>query len=157
MSTAIEPGNTSAMARSTAAIGFVRDRWAAMPPAQRRLLLLCAGALVALSAISTWWSMRTDWRTLFSGMEGRDAAVMEQQLAGAGIPYQTTPDGTALQVPVEALDKARVAISAGGLPQSGRMGFELFDKPNWVGSEFDEKVNYRRALEGELEHTIGSP
>ena len=36
------------------------------------------------------------------------------------------------------------------------MGFELFDKPNWVGSEFDEQVNYQRALEGELEHTVGT-
>jgi flagellar M-ring protein FliF len=42
------------------------------------------------------------------------------------------------------------------MPQSGRLGFELFDKPNWVGSEFDEKVNYQRALEGELEHTIAT-
>ena len=40
--------------------------------------------------------------------------------------------------------------------KSGRLGFELFDKPNWVGSEFDEQVNYQRALEGELEHTVGS-
>jgi flagellar M-ring protein FliF len=47
-------------------------------------------------------------------------------------------------------------IAAKGMPQTGRLGFELFDKPNWVGSEFDEKVNYQRALEGELEHTIGS-
>ena len=52
------------------------------------------------------------------------------------------------------LDKARVAIASKGVPQSGRFGFELFDKPNWIGSEFDEKVNYQRALEGELEHTI---
>ena len=144
------------MTRGSAAMGSVHERWVAMPPAQRRLLLTCFAALVALSAVSAWWGMRTDWRTLFSGMEGRDAAVMQQQLTSAGITYQTTPDGTALQVPAEQLDKARVAISAGGLPQSGRMGFELFDKPNWIGSEFDEKVNYRRALEGELEHTIGS-
>ncbi len=127
-----------------------------MPSPQRRLLLLCAGALLALSAISIWWSTRTDWRTLFSGLDGRDAASMEQQLSAAGIQYQTTPDGTAVQVPAEQLDKARVAISTGGLPQSGRLGFELFDKPNWIGSEFDEKVNFQRALEGELEHTIGS-
>jgi flagellar M-ring protein FliF len=40
--------------------------------------------------------------------------------------------------------------------KSGRLGFEIFDKPNWVGSEFDEQVNYQRALEGELEHTVGS-
>ena len=112
-----------------------------MPPSQRRLLALCGGALLALSAISIWWSTRTDWRTLFSGLDGRDAASMEQQLSAAGIQYQATPDGTAVQVPAEQLDKARVAISSNGLPQSGRLGFELFDKPNWVGSEFDEKVN----------------
>ncbi len=133
-----------------------QKRWTAMPVSQRRLLMVCAGALLALSAISLWWSTRTDWRTLFSGLDGRDAAAMAQQLSAAGIQYQATPDGATLQVPAEQLDKARVAISTGGLPQSGRLGFELFDKPNWIGSEFDEKVNFQRALEGELEHTIGS-
>ncbi len=54
------------------------------------------------------------------------------------------------------LDKARLATTAKGGPKSGRMGFELFDNPNWMGSEFDEKVNYQRALEGELEHTIAT-
>ena len=54
------------------------------------------------------------------------------------------------------LDKARMEVAAKGMPQTGRLGFELFDKPNWVGSEFDERVNYQRALEGELEHTIGT-
>jgi flagellar M-ring protein FliF len=59
-------------------------------------------------------------------------------------------------VPVQSLDKARLATTAKGGPKSGRMGFELFDNPNWMGSEFDEKVNYQRALEGELEHTIAT-
>jgi flagellar M-ring protein FliF len=59
-------------------------------------------------------------------------------------------------VPAQNLDKARLATTAKGGPKSGRMGFELFDKPNWMGSEFDEKVNYQRALEGELEHTIAT-
>ena len=154
MATALESG--TAAASGNAMIANLRHRWTAMPAAQRRLLLMCGVALLVLSAISTWWGTRTDWRTLFSGMDGRDAATMQQQLSAAGITYQTTPDGTAVQVPAEQLDKARVAISATGLPQSGRLGFELFDKPNWVGSEFDEKVNYQRALEGELEHTIGS-
>ena len=64
-------------------------------------------------------------------------------------------NGTTLRVPAAQLDKARLATAAKGV-KSGRMGFELFDKPNWVGSEFDEQVNYQRALEGELEHTVGS-
>jgi flagellar M-ring protein FliF len=54
------------------------------------------------------------------------------------------------------LDKARLVTAAKGGVKSGRMGFEIFDKPNWVGSEFDEQVNYQRALEGELEHTVGT-
>jgi flagellar M-ring protein FliF len=54
------------------------------------------------------------------------------------------------------LDKARLVTAAKGNIKSGRLGFEIFDKPNWVGSEFDEQVNYQRALEGELEHTVGS-
>lgn len=144
------------MQGAAAMLTALRERWSAMQPAQRRLLVLCASALMVLSGVSVWWSNQTDWRTLFSGMNGRDAAQMQQQLSAAGVRFQTTPDGTAIQVPAEQIDKARVAISANGLPQSGRLGFELFDKPNWVGSEFDEKVNYQRALEGELEHTIGT-
>jgi flagellar M-ring protein FliF len=54
------------------------------------------------------------------------------------------------------VDKARLAAAAKGGVKSGRLGFEIFDKPNWVGSEFDEQVNYQRALEGELERTIGT-
>ena len=130
------------MQRGGAMLGAARERWTGMPASQRRLLLLCGATLLALSALSIWWSMRTDWRTLFSGLDGRDAASMQQQLSAAGITFQTTPDGSALQVPAEQMDKARVAISASGLPQSGRLGFELFDKPNWIGSEFDEKVNF---------------
>ena len=61
-----------------------------------------------------------------------------------------------IRVPAAQLDKARLATAAKGGIKSGRLGFEIFDKPNWVGSEFDEQVNYQRALEGELEHTVGS-
>ncbi len=67
-----------------------------------------------------------------------------------------TPDGAGIRVPAAQLDKARLATAAKGGVKSGRLGFEIFDKPNWVGSEFDEQVNYQRALEGELEHTVGT-
>ena len=66
------------------------------------------------------------------------------------------PDGAGIRVPAAQLDKARLATAAKGGVKSGRLGFEIFDKPNWVGSEFDEQVNYQRALEGELEHTVGT-
>jgi len=134
----------------------LRSVFAAMSPQRRTRLLVgltVAGAAVALVG---WWGSRTEWKTLYSGMEGRDVQQVEGELAAAGIEYQTTPDGLGVQVSSEMLDKARMEVATKGMPQTGRMGFELFDKPNWVGSEFDEKVNYQRALEGELEHTIAT-
>ena len=77
-------------------------------------------------------------------------------LAQAQIPFEPSPDGAGILVPAAQLDKARLATAAKGGVKSGRLGFEIFDKPNWVGSEFDEQVNYQRALEGELEHTVGT-
>src|ERR1700694_3672857 len=77
-------------------------------------------------------------------------------LTQAQIPFDVTANGSGIRVSAAQLDKARLATAAKGGIKSGRLGFELFDKPNWVGSEFDEQVNFQRALEGELEHTVGS-
>jgi flagellar M-ring protein FliF len=75
-------------------------------------------------------------------------------LSEKNVPYQLSSDGASILVPADQLDKTRLDVAAEGMPQSGRLGFELFDKPNWAGSDFAEKVNYQRALEGELERTI---
>lgn len=131
-----------------------RDRWAALQTKQRTMIIAILCAVLALGSAITWWGSRTEWSVLFNGLEARDAQQVEQQLGAAGVPYRTAANGSVLEVPSDQVEKARMAIAAKGMPASGRMGFEIFDKPNWVGSEFDEKVNYQRALEGELEHTI---
>ena len=100
--------------------------------------------------------MQPSWRVLYAHLDPADARELGDELTAAKIPFDVTPDGTTLKVPADQLDKARLETAAKGGPKSGRLGFELFDKPNWVGSEFDERVNYQRALEGELEHTIAS-
>ncbi|RXH56618.1 flagellar basal-body MS-ring/collar protein FliF [Granulicella sibirica] len=126
-------------------------------PQKRRTWLLGGLLFVAAGCAGlAWYFQRADWRVLFSGLDPRDVQTVSQELGAAGIPFETTPDGSGVQVPSDMLDKARMEVAAKGMPQTGRLGFELFDKPNWVGSEFDEHVNYQRALEGELEHTIGS-
>ena len=144
------------MAQVMAVVSRGRAAFTAMPQPKRTRLIVCAMVIAAACAAVAWWGSKTDWKTLYSGMEGRDVQQVEGELAAAGIAYQATPDGLGVQVPAELLDKARMEVATKGMPQSGRMGFELFDKPNWVGSEFDEKVNYQRALEGELEHTIAT-
>ena len=97
---------------------------------------------------------KADYKTLYSGLSSSDAQSLSHRLSEKNIPFQLTSDGTSILVPADQLDKARLDLAAEGMPQTGRLGFELFDKPNWAGSDFAEKVNYQRALEGELERTI---
>jgi flagellar M-ring protein FliF len=91
---------------------------------------------------------------LYSGLKSADAQSMASRLAAKNIPYEISPDGGSLLVPSEKLDEARLETASQGLPRNARLGFELFDTPNWAGSDFTEKVNYQRALEGELERTL---
>jgi flagellar M-ring protein FliF len=142
--------------KAQAIASVMRDRLMAMSSGKRTWLVASAVFLAATCVGMFWFAGRPDWRVLFSGLDGKDVQQVSQELAAAGIPYETTTDGAGVQVPADMLDKARMEIAAKGMPQTGRLGFELFDKPNWVGSEFDERVNYQRALEGELEHTIGT-
>src|SRR6266568_9541865 len=142
--------------RARELVGSLRDRFTGLSSQQRiGFAVAAAAALITILGL-VWFVSRPDMRTLYAGLEPQDAREMSAQLTAAGIPFEVSPDGATLRVNADQLDKARLQTTAKGGPKSGRMGFELFDKPNWVGSEFDEKVNYQRALEGELEHTINT-
>jgi flagellar M-ring protein FliF len=116
------------------------------------------GGSVVLVAGTIWLFVKLldagEYKPLYTGMAPTDAQQLGQRLAEKNIAYQLTSDGTGVMVRSDQLDKARMETAAQGLLASGRMGFELFDKPNWSGSDFSEKVNYQRALEAELERTI---
>jgi len=122
----------------------------------RQRILLGAAALAI--GLTLWLFVRLfgspDMQPLYTGLSASDAQGIAQRLAGENVPYVISPDGGTVSVPADKLDQMRVEMSQDGAPQSGRLGFELFDKPNWSGSDFSEKVNYQRALEGELERTI---
>ena len=150
------PGPSRWTDRIAGLVGLGRVRWAAMQPAQRGWALVAAGLMGLLAGGLLWYALRTDWRTLYAELDPEDARQTGQILAQAQIPFEPTPNGNGIRVPAAQLDKARLATAAKGGIKSGRLGFEIFDKPNWVVSEFDEQVNYQRALEGELEHTVGT-
>jgi flagellar M-ring protein FliF len=155
-STPAMPGQPQLVDRLAGLWGRGRVRWAGMQPGQRGWAMVAAVLLAALACGLAWYGLRTDWRTLYADLDPDDTRQIGQILTQAQIPYEPTANGTGIEVPAAQLDKARLATAAKGGVKSGRLGFEIFDKPNWVGSEFDEQVNYQRALEGELEHTVGS-
>jgi flagellar M-ring protein FliF len=152
----VPPGQPLITDRLAALGTLARVRWAGMRPAQRGWAAVAGVLMTALAGGLLWYGLRTDWRTLYAGLEPEDARQVGQVLTQAQIAFEPTADGTGILVPAAQLDKARLATAAKGTIKSGRLGFEIFDKPNWVGSEFDEQVNYQRALEGELEHTVSS-
>ena len=151
---AVEGGELASGA--LAMLARARSSWSALNPRQRGWGTVAFIMLAGLLGGLLWYGLRTDWRILYSGLDPDDARQIGLALTQAQIPYDVSDNGVTLRVPAAQLDKARLATAAKGGVKSGRMGFELFDKPNWVGSEFDEQVNYQRALEGELERTVGS-
>jgi flagellar M-ring protein FliF len=142
--------------RLGALVTRLRVRWAELMPNQRLWAAVAAGLVMALLGGLLWYGLRTDWRTLYADLDPDDARQIAQTLTQAQIPFDVGTSGGLIRVPAAQLDKARLATAAKGGVKSGRLGFEIFDKPNWVGSEFDEQVNYQRALEGELEHTVAT-
>ncbi|HUI79694.1 MAG TPA: flagellar basal-body MS-ring/collar protein FliF [Bryobacteraceae bacterium] len=115
-------------------------------------VLLAGGGIYAL----IHWKQEADFRPLFTGMAAEDAAGVVQKLKESGVEYRIPEEGGAVLVPSAHLAELRLSLAAAGLPKSGRIGFELFDKTNLGATEFTEHVNYGRALEGELERSVMS-
>jgi len=131
-------------------LGFVR----ALSVRQRAMLAASAVLVGAIVWGFASFAARGDYKPLYTGMSPADAHALSQRLLSANLEAELSTDGTAVLVRADEIDKARLVSAAAGPVASGRMGFELFDKPNWSGSDFSEKVNYQRAVEGELERTI---
>ncbi len=128
--------------------------WTSRNKRQKTFLLAGAAATVLLVTLFAGLLGSPDYKPLYTGLESADVQALTAQLDAQGIPHQTSADGKSISVPADKLDVARMQTASQGSPHSGRMGFELFDKMSWGQTEFDEKVTYQRALEGELERTI---
>jgi flagellar M-ring protein FliF len=131
-----------------------RQFWLSRNPGQKGFLLAGAAATVVLLTLFVRLIGTPDFKPLYTGLELADAQTLTAQLDAQGIAHEASADGKTISVPADKLDAARLQTATQGTPHSGRMGFELFDKMSWGQTEFDEKVTYQRALEGELERTI---
>ncbi len=113
------------------------------------------GVMGAVIAFAFWLNQPT-YRLLFSDMDAESAAAVTERLRGQDVQYRLTDGGRSIQVPADQIDELRLTFAGAGLPQSGRLGFELFDRTQFGATEFLEGVTYRRALEGEIARTIAT-
>src|SRR4051812_47391252 len=102
------------------------------------------------------WTHERDFRPLYTGVAAEDAGAVLAKLKEGGIEFRVAENGSSILVPSARVAETRLQLAAAGLPKSGRIGYELFDKTNFGITDFTEQVNYHRALEGELERSVMS-
>jgi flagellar M-ring protein FliF len=114
------------------------------------VIVLVAAAVFGL----TKWQHEHDFKPLYTGMSAEDAGAVVAKLKESGVEFRVSDDGSTVSAPSSRQAELRLELASAGLPKTGRIGFELFDKTNLGMTDFAEQVNYRRALEGELERSV---
>lgn len=115
-------------------------------------LVAIAGATAALA----YWTLRTDYDVLFSDLSAQDAAAMTRELDQMKLPYRLGEDGRSILVERGTVHPTRLKLMGKELPLNGAVGFELFNNADFGMTEFAQKINYQRALQGEITRTIMS-
>ena len=123
--------------------------------AKRAMILVVGIAAAGLIFAVAQWAAAPTWVPAYVGVPVESATQLTDKLDQAGVKYKLERGGADIMVAQTDLAKARVALAKGGMPTTGRPGMELFDQPSWGMTDFTQRINYRRALEGELERTVG--
>ena len=130
--------------------------WKRLTWSQRIWIAAAAIAVIGGLVELDHWNQERDFKPLLSGLAPEDAGSVTAKLRELNVDYRLDDNGSAVLVPSAKVAETRLQLASAGLPKSGRIGFELFDKTNFGASEFAEQVNYHRAIEGELERSVMS-
>lgn len=141
------------------AIAYLEEIWrgvGALPGPRKMVLAIVAVLIMASLMTFVYFSNQEDYRVLFSNLAGEDASAIVTKLKEKKVPYQISASGATISVPSEQVSELRLELAAAGIPHGGGVGFEIFDSKVFGATEFEQQMNYRRALQGELSRTINS-
>ncbi len=127
-------------------------------PGQRVVTAVAALAVVVGGVMFVSWVSKPSYAPVFTGLSSSDAAAITAKLTESGEPYELADGGQTVMVPQADVYQTRISLSGEGLPagDSNSQGYSLLDKQSMTSSDFQQKVTYQRALEGELSKTIES-
>ncbi len=131
-------------------------QWQALTLRTRVGIVAAVALSVAVLAYVTALANHVDYAPLYVGISAEDAAAVLDKLHEGRIPYQISHGGDTIEVPRSQVAETRLTLAGLGLPRGGATGFELFDKQGLGISEFTQRVNYNRAMSGELERSIAT-
>ncbi|MBM7120922.1 flagellar basal-body MS-ring/collar protein FliF [Dyella kyungheensis] len=134
----------------------MKQFFAAMSRRARWAFAVGVIAIACIAGAATWWVTHPPYGLLFRDLREADAAEITAALTQMQTPYRLADDGKAILVPSEQVYDTRMKLVSQGVPKGGSVGFELFKDSDYGVTEFAQKVNFQRALQGELERTIES-
>ena len=135
-------------------LGQTREIFSAMPATRKVLLLAGVAAVLASFVFLLIWTNRTDYSILYTGLSQEDAGQIVDRLNKRKVPYQLTADGSTIEVPKSVVQETRLYLATEGLPLGGSVGMEIFSQTHLGETDFVQRLNFQRALQGELERTI---
>lgn len=128
--------------------------WRDLENGEKMTLSVAAITVIAGAVLLLWWAQRPQMRLLYSGLPEKDAAAIVEHLESNGVDYEIRAGGHALYVRSSEVYSARMSIASEGLISGGQVGYELFDDSSFGVSDFVQRTNYVRAIQGELSRTI---
>ena len=134
----------------------MRQFLGSMSTQARMAFVLAFLLIVAAVGVATWWIMHPPYSVLFRDLRESDAAEITSTLSQLQVPFRLADEGKTVMVPAEQVYETRMKLVSQGVPKGGSVGFELFKDSDYGVTEFAQKVNFQRALQGELERTIAS-
>lgn len=127
-----------------------------VPPRARAGLLVGAVLVLAGFVAAMWWLVSPSYQMLFGNLREADAAEIAKSLDEWKVPYRFADEGASIEVPKDKVYDVRMKLVSAGVPKGGHVGFELFDDADFGVTEFAQRVNYQRAMQGELERSIAA-
>jgi len=131
-------------------------RLTAVPVKAMVMLTLGIAALAAVIAALAMWSKSGDYRVLYANLSDKDGGAIIAQLSQLNVPYKHADGGNAILVPADKVHDVRLRLAQAGLPKGSTAGFELLDNARFGQTQFQERLTWQRALEGELVRSISA-
>lgn len=132
----------------------LQNIWKQLGGGQRLTIVVTALAVILGLSGLVFWSSRPDYALLYGRLDDGEAAKVIAALGEINVPYQTSRGGAAIMVPSDKVHQVRMQLAAKGIPRGEGVGFEIFDRNNFGISDFVQRANYMRAVQGELARTI---
>lgn len=124
-------------------------------PLPRKILMGCVMVVTIVGLAGMFfWSSRVDFQTVFANVPPEDASQIVEKLKEQKIAYRLVANGTGIMVPADKVYEVRLSMAGSGIPRGGSVGFEIFDETKFGTTQFVQRLNYQRALQGELARTI---